>query len=100
MKKSENLLYLNITYNMVIMSIDDVSMVGSKGEILPKKLIREYSGISPGDRILIEARKGMIFIRKILSVEEAMDLPIIAKGKPEEIEKEIEEDLEQIGNNE
>ena len=77
---------------MISMPIDDVSLMGTKGEILPKKNLREYSEISPGDIILIEARKGELFIRKILSINEVFDLQSIAKGTPEEIEKEIEEE--------
>lgn len=66
--------------------------MGTKGEILPKKQLRQLSGIHPGDRILIEARKGEIFIRKILSIKEVFELPEISSGTPEEIEKELEEE--------
>lgn len=74
------------------MSNDDISIMGTKGEILPKKQLRQLSGIHPGDRILIEARKGEIFIRKILSIKEVFELPEISSGTPEEIEKELEEE--------
>ncbi len=49
---------------------------------LPKKALREVSGISPGDKVLIEARKGELLIKKVYSVEEAMNLPTIAEGTP------------------
>ena len=38
------------------MPIDENSRVGKKGEILPKKSLREFSDIKPGDNILIEAQ--------------------------------------------
>ena len=37
------------------MIIEQESKVGKKGEILPKKPLREYSGINPGDKVFIEA---------------------------------------------
>ncbi len=67
--------------------------VGSKGEILPKKRLRNISDIHPGDVVLIDAKPGEIRIRKIYTVEEAMAMPIISHGTPDEIEKEILEEM-------
>ncbi|MFX0100093.1 MAG: AbrB/MazE/SpoVT family DNA-binding domain-containing protein [Candidatus Hodarchaeota archaeon] len=72
------------------MAIKDKTEVGKKGEILPKKPLREISGIKPGDSVMIEANPGELIIRKIFSVKEAMSMPVISKGSPEDIEKELE----------
>ncbi len=74
------------------MVTDDVVIIGKKGEILPKKKLRKVAGILPGDRVLIEARTGELVIKKIFSVNEALALPIIASGAPDEMEKELEEE--------
>jgi bifunctional DNA-binding transcriptional regulator/antitoxin component of YhaV-PrlF toxin-antitoxin module len=76
------------------MTIQDKTVVGKKGEILPKKALREASGIKPGDEVLIEAHQGELIIKKIYSVEEALAMPTIATGTPETIEREIEEEME------
>jgi len=73
------------------MTIQDKTVVGKKGEILPKKPLRDIAGIKPGDEVLIEAFKGELIIKKIYSIEEALKMPIIATGTPSSIEKEIEE---------
>lgn len=75
------------------MIIEDKVKVGKKGEILPKKSLRELSGINPGDDVLIEAHPGELVIRKILSVEEAFSMPKIAKGTPESVKKDIQKEL-------
>ena len=75
------------------MIIDENSRVGKKGEILPKKALREFSDISPGDKILIEAQPGRLIINKIYSVDELLEMPIISEGTAESIEKEIEEEV-------
>jgi len=72
------------------MTIQDKSIVGKKGEILPKKPLRDLAGIKPGDEVLIEAFKGELIIKKIYSIEEALNMPVIATGTPASIEKEIE----------
>ena len=74
------------------MTIQDKVKIGKKGEILPKKPLREIAGIKPGDQVLIEAYPGKLIINKIYSVEEALAMPIIAKGTPESIERDIEEE--------
>ena len=74
------------------MTIDEKSKVGKKGEILPKKPLREYSGIKPGDDVLIEAHPGRLIINKIYSVEELLEMPIITQGTAESIEQDIEKE--------
>jgi len=74
------------------MTIQDKTTVGKKGEILPKKPLREIAGIKPGDQILIEAFPGEFIIKKIYSVSEALAMPLIASGTPESIEREIEKE--------
>ncbi|MHA2031624.1 MAG: AbrB/MazE/SpoVT family DNA-binding domain-containing protein [Candidatus Kariarchaeaceae archaeon] len=66
--------------------------VGKRGEILPKQPLREIANINPGDRVLIEATPGEFKIRKIYTMDEAFDLPIIATGTIEEIEREIDQE--------
>jgi len=72
------------------MTTQDKATIGKKGEILPKKSLREVAGIKPGDKVIIEAYPGKLIINKIYSVEELLEMPIISKGTPEEIKKEIE----------
>lgn len=68
--------------------------MGTKGEILPKKKLRELAGIHPEDDVIIEASPGELRIRRILSVEEVLKLSRISKGTPNEIEKEIVNEIE------
>lgn len=75
------------------MTLQDKTVVGKKGEILPKKPLRELAGINPGDNVIIEAFKGELIIKKIYSIKEALSLPKLAKGTPESIESNIEEEL-------
>jgi len=79
------------------MKTEDKTKVGNKGEILPKKPLREFSGIQPGDTVLIEAEPGKLIINKVLSIEEALEMPVIAEGTPESLEKDIkkEEDFQE-----
>ena len=76
------------------MTTQDKTIVGKKGEILPKKPLRDVSGIKPGDEVLIEAHQGELIIKKIYSVEEALAMPTIASGTPASIEKDIEKERE------
>jgi bifunctional DNA-binding transcriptional regulator/antitoxin component of YhaV-PrlF toxin-antitoxin module len=57
------------------MIIEEKVKVGKKGEILPKKPLREISGIRPGDNVLIEAQPGRLI------------------GTAESVEKDIEEEM-------
>lgn len=70
----------------------DQTTVGKKGEILPKRHLREIAGIGPGDKISIQAKSGEFVIRKILSVEEALALPTIASYSADEAEEAINEE--------
>lgn len=74
------------------MTIQDKTIVGKKGEILPKKPLRDMAGIKPGDEVLIEAFKGELIIKKIYSIEEALSMPVIDTGTPTSIEKDLEEE--------
>lgn len=74
------------------MTTQDKTIVGKKGEILAKKTLREISGIKPGDEILIEANPGQLLIKKIYSINELLEMPIISEETAEEIEKQIEEE--------
>ena len=75
------------------MTIDKKVKVGKKGEILPKKPLREISGINSGDNVLIEAHPGQLIINKIYLVEELLEMPIISEGTAQSVEKEIEEEV-------
>lgn len=77
------------------MTIQNRTMVGKKGEILPKKQLRDISGIKPGDDVLIEARPGELIIKKIYSIDELFDMPIISKGTAKEIEEELDEETKE-----
>ncbi|TFG21259.1 MAG: hypothetical protein EU530_00495 [Promethearchaeota archaeon] len=74
------------------MSTQDETIVGKKGEILPKKALRELSGITPGDKVIIEASPGVLTVKKVYSVEELLKMPKIAHGTPDELEQEINEE--------
>lgn len=85
------------------MTMDKKAKVGKKGEILPKKPLREISGIKPGDKVLIEAQPGRLIINKIYSIEELLEMPIIAEGTAESVEKDINRERkiqEKLTNNE
>ena len=63
------------TVNTVIM--------GKRGEILPKKRIREELGFQPGDELSISVENGKMVIRKIPTVEDLFNKPRIASGTPQ-----------------
>ena len=75
------------------MTIQDNVKVGKKGEILPKKLLREVSGINPGDEILIMAYPGELIVKKVYTIEELLEMPTIAKGTPKSLENDIIKEL-------
>ncbi len=74
------------------MSIPEETTVGKKGEILPKKRFRMISTIKPGDKVLIEATYGELNIRKVFSIDEIFEMPIISKQSAQSVEKELEEE--------
>lgn len=67
--------------------------MGKKGEILPKRVLREIANIRPGDKIMIEASPGELRIRKILTVDEIFELEKISRDTPEDIDKQVEEEI-------
>lgn len=71
----------------------DISKMGKKGEILPKRALREIADIKPGDKILIEASPGELRIRKILTVDEIFELEKISRDTPEDMDKQVEEEI-------
>lgn len=72
------------------MTLIDKTFIGKKGEILPKKNLREVSGMNPGDKVMIEAYPNKMVIRKVLTMEEVFQLPILAKVKLENFSEEIQ----------
>ena len=75
------------------MTINDLTKVGKKGEILPKKALREYSGIKPGDQVIVEAFPGGLTVRKVYSVKQALNMPIISRDTAEEAKEDIRREL-------
>ena len=67
--------------------------MGKKGEILPKRVLREIANIKPGDKIMIEASPGELRIRKILTVDEIFELEKISRDAPEDIDKQVEKEI-------
>ena len=76
---------------------NDVTIVGSKGEILPKKKLRNISGIFQGDQVIIRASANALLIKKILTVEEALKLPIIDSSNAKDLKIQIKEEINKIG---
>ena len=76
------------------MSVEDETKMGDKGEILFKKKIRETTGIYPGDHILVTAQRGEILIKKVYSVEELLEMPIIDTGTAQKHEQDIEAEVD------
>ncbi len=74
------------------MTLVDEAVIGKKGEILPKKNLRQISGLLPGDKVVIEAYPNKLIVRKLLSVDELFQLPKIATGTPEAIEADLHEE--------
>lgn len=71
----------------------DTSKMGKKGEILPKRVLREIANIKPGDKIMIEASPGELRIRKILTVDEIFELEKISRDTPEDMDRQVEEEI-------
>ena len=76
------------------MIVKDLTIIGTKGEILPKKKLREAAGLFPGDQVIIQASSNELIIKKVLTVEEAFKLPIIDSGTPEEIKIQIKKEIQ------
>ncbi len=75
------------------MSLEHKAIVGAKGEILPRKKLREIAGINPGDQVMVIAKKNEFLIRKILTVDDAFNLPIIDSDTPENLKKQIKNEI-------
>lgn len=69
--------------------------MGKKGEILPKKKMRVELGFSPGDKLIVTVINGEMRIRKILTIKEALALPRISSGTPQELKEEIRGEIRQ-----
>ncbi len=78
---------------------DEFGKVGSKGELyLPKKL-RNVLGLEPNSRIRYYiSPKGYLIIEKVISIEELLKSPSLAKVTVEEIEN-LSEILQKKGEN-
>lgn len=70
--------------------MEEETTVGKRGEILPKKALRKIAGLRPGDKVLVEAKVNQIVIHKILSVDEALAMPVITRGTPAQLEAELD----------
>ncbi len=75
-------------YTGIVMISDEFGKIGSKGELyLPKKL-RNLLGLEPNSRIrYFVSPKGYLMIEKVISIEELLKSPSLAKVTVEEIEK-------------
>lgn len=83
--------------------INDDAIVGKKGEILPKKHLRNISTLKPGDKVLIEATYGELKIKKVFSIDEVFNMPVIRNQSAQSVEKELEEEgklQQELSNNE
>lgn len=67
-------------------------LLEKRGEILPKKPVREMAGLLPGDKVCIEAVPGKMVIRKIYSVEELFRRPHLATISVENLDKTLAEE--------
>ncbi|MHA1724468.1 MAG: hypothetical protein ACTSXH_06450 [Promethearchaeota archaeon] len=65
-----------------------------KVRFYPKKSLREYSSIRPGDKILIETQPDRLIIRKIYSIKKLLEMAVITEGLAGKIETKIEKELE------
>ncbi|GAB4331212.1 MAG: hypothetical protein Kow0069_38840 [Promethearchaeota archaeon] len=77
-----------------MVSITEEAVVGKKGEILPKKRIRDLMNLRPGDRVLLEATGDRLVVRKVYSVRELLGMPAIEGGTPDEHKEIIREEAE------
>ena len=59
----------------------------------------ELAGLNPGDKVLIEAFKGELIVRKVYSIDGALEMPKIASKTPKSLEiiestpESLEEDI-------
>lgn len=83
-----------VIYIILCMTIYEESTIGKKGEILPKKNIREIMNLKPGDNVILEANSTELVIKKIYSIDELLKLPRIGKGTPQEHKQIIRQEME------
>ena len=74
------------------MVINDNLIVGKKGEILPKKRLRDVAGLIPGDKVCVEALPGKIIIRKIYTVDGLFNRPKLGKLTVDQLEHELSQE--------
>lgn len=78
---------------------EEFGKVGSKGELYPPRKIREALGLHPNSRIrYIVSPKGYLIVEKVISVEDLLSSPTLAKVSTEEIE-ELSESIQKEGEN-
>jgi bifunctional DNA-binding transcriptional regulator/antitoxin component of YhaV-PrlF toxin-antitoxin module len=71
------------------MVLSDESIIGKKGEILPKKPLRDISGLNPGDKVYIEALPGKLVVHKVYTVRELFNRPKIGTITPQDLDQEL-----------
>jgi bifunctional DNA-binding transcriptional regulator/antitoxin component of YhaV-PrlF toxin-antitoxin module len=76
--------------------MEEEIIVGKKGEILPKKPLRELANIAPGDHVLVEAEPGQLVIKRIFSIKELLNLPRIASQPAAAIEAELDAEAKRV----
>jgi len=77
------------------LELEEEIIIGKRGEIIPKKSLRKFSGLNPGDRVVVKATPNGLQIQKILSIDEIFNLPKITHGTPAELEQEIDEESDE-----
>ncbi len=71
----------------IVMISEKYAKVGSKGEFYLPKKFREALGLSPNSRIRYYiSPKGYLIIEKVISVEDLLKTPSIARVSTQEIE--------------
>lgn len=78
---------------------DEFGKVGSKGELYLPKKFRNALGLEPNSRIrYFISPKGYLIIEKVISIEELLKSPSLAKVTVNEIEK-LSETMQKEGEN-
>ena len=72
--------------------LTDKTIIGTRGEILPKKKLRQVAGFKPGDHVVLEARKGQIIVRKVFSPAEIVARRPIGRITSDELERELDKE--------
>ncbi|MFW9915342.1 MAG: hypothetical protein ACFFGZ_06990 [Candidatus Thorarchaeota archaeon] len=79
------------------MILEEYGKVGSRGELYPPRKIREALGLYPNNRIrYFLSAKGYLIIEKVISVEDHLKSPFLAKVSSEEIEG-VSESMQEKG---